>query len=221
MKDTLPGHNKYSYLISLVLHGLIVLIFALISLNVKPQSKWQQFDWILDSDHQGNIGSFPKANEEAAQATGEMSKPATALPTKESHSSNDIESPILEGPTQTKPKIQTAPLRESSLNQTPGFTNGTGGDETNSLSLLEGGSDAYFIRKSSPRIIPLEDDIVTVEFSLSADGRVDMNSLNVIKYRRSAHWEALREEMRSWRFGFTGAFKPEKRYRIQCNFKLR
>ncbi|MCB5270245.1 MAG: hypothetical protein LHW56_00210 [Candidatus Cloacimonetes bacterium] len=225
MKGSLPSQDKYAYLISLGLHALILVIFALISLNVKTQTKWQQFDWILESEPVGADSPYPSANAGTPQAAGEKATPAKAVSAEESQSFHDIESPLLEIPTETKTRIQTTPSRDSRLTQALSPTQSTGGGEGNasgfSLSLIDGGSDAYFIHETKPKITPLEDDVVIVEFSLSAEGRVKMNNLNVISYRRAAHWEALREEMRSWRFGFTGAYKPEKRYRIRCNFKLR
>ena len=226
MKSTLPTFDKYSYLISLGLHALLLLIFAIISFNVaKPQTKWHQFDWIIEPESEGVIGSYPNANEGMPESAGAMAKPAEVLPAQKSPALHDIESPLLESPAQTKPKIETAPLRESPFTQSQSTSAGTGtgvaGSSGLSMSLIEGGSDAYFIRETKPKITPLENDVVIVEFSLSADGRVQMNSLNVISYRRAAHWEALREEMHAWRFGFTGTYKPEKRYRIRCNFHLR
>ncbi|MCB5265029.1 MAG: hypothetical protein LHW41_02130 [Candidatus Cloacimonetes bacterium] len=225
MKTTLPTQDKYSYLISLGLHAVIILIFALISLKVKPQTKWQQFDWIMDSEPVGADSPFLRANAGAPKAAGEKATPAEAVPAQESHSLHDIESPLLEIPTETKTRIQTTPSRDSRFTQALSPAQSTGSGEADgtgfSFSLIDGGSDAYFIHETKPKITPLEDDVVIVEFSLSAAGRVKMNDLNVISYRRAAHWDALKEEMRSWRFGFTGAYKPEKRYRIRCNFTLR
>lgn len=225
MKISPSAHDKYSYLISLGLHALILLIFALISLNVKTQAKWQQFDWIMDSKPIGADSPYPRASAGTPQATGEKARSTEAFSAQESQSFHDIESPLLEIPTETKTKIQTTPSRDSRFTQalSPAQSTSTGEGNASgfSLSLIDGGSDAYFIHETKPKISPLEDDVVIVEFSLTAEGRVRMNDLNVISYRRAAHWEALRQEMSSWRFGFTGAYKPEKRYRIRCNFKLR
>lgn len=223
MKSALPIREKYPYLISLVLHGLILLIFAIISLNVKPQAKWHQFDWILASEPKG-ASSFSQGNAAAQHSAGEIPVLSEPIPEAENQRPQDIESPVLESPAPAKTRIQTAPLRDKSLSQglisAGNSSSGEADAAGSSLSLIEGGSDAYFIHETRPRITPLENDVVIVEFSLAADGRVQMNSVNVISYRRAAHWEALQEEMRSWRFGFTGAYKPEKRYRIRCNFKL-
>lgn len=225
MKVSLPIRDKYPFLISLGLHGLILLIFALISLNVKPETRWHQFEWLVASEPKAAASPFPSSNEGAPQAAARASKPAKAVSGQESHSFHDIESPLLESPTQVKPKIQTTPVRESplspALNSAANTAAGDAGTAGFSYSMLDGGSDAYFIRETKPKITPLEDDVVIVEFSLSANGRVNMNSLNVISYRRAAHWEALRKEMGSWIFGFTGAYKPEQLYRIRCNFTLR
>ncbi|MCB5252566.1 MAG: hypothetical protein RBR69_00235 [Candidatus Cloacimonadaceae bacterium] len=223
MKSAPPLYEKYPYLISLALHALILLIFAIISLNVKPQAKWQQFEWISASEPTMAASSLAKAD--AAHSASETSVSSEGSQELESHQLHDIESPAIASPAPAKTRIKTAPLRETSLGQTlnPSVNGSTGAAEAagSSLSLIEGGSDAYFIHETKPRITPLEDDVVIVEFALSSDGRVKMNSVNVISYRRAAHWEALREEMHSWRFGFTGAYKAEKRYRIRCNFKLR
>jgi hypothetical protein len=64
------------------------------------------------------------------------------------------------------------------------------------------------------------DDEVLFDFRLSESGRVIMSSVSVISYRQSAHWEAIRREMPSWRFGFKGRYNSERVYRMRVVFKV-
>jgi hypothetical protein len=219
VKLALPIWRKNPYLISLGLHGLLLLIFALVSFNVKPPTQWHQFDLMLDPPPKGAPSSAAGASSGKPKAATKIAKPAESVP-ELAHSLQDIESPLLDSPVQTKPKIETKPRRETPLSPAANTVGNTGAAGF-SFSLIEGDSDAYFIYETKPQIRPLENDVVVVEFSLSADGRIKMNDLKVERYNSGAHWEALQQEMRSWRFGFTGAYNPEKRYRIRCDFRLR
>ena len=226
-----PILEKYPYLISVLVHGLILLLFMLISLNPEVSKQWHQFDWIIEQREE------PPFTEpiHASVPTG-VETPASAIEREESGQKEEsiaeenpkvapIESPLFELPQSQA----TAPI--TNIERNPSLTEalssagvdtseafGTGGY---SSSLIEGGSDAYFLHETKPWVTPLMDDVVIVEFKLGRDGRVDMNSLSVISYRKAEHWEALRIAMRDWRFGFTGPYNPAKKYRIRCNFTLR
>jgi hypothetical protein len=220
-----PLAQKYPYLISVAIHALILLLFALLSLQVEPQVSWHHFDWLMDPAE--DVVASAAATTGDFEATA--SEPATEAPEASVSEQNPqvqaIESPLLESPSISNPGIQPSISRNPALTEALRSAQSNGEEGQNaagySSTLIEGGSDAFFIRESKPKIKPLEDDVVIVEFALTRDGRIAMNSVNVISYRRAAHWEALRDEMRNWRFGFTGAYDASKRYRIRCNFTLR
>lgn len=213
-----PAPFYKPYLISASLHLLLLLVLALWTVSVRDNSRWYQFEWLSEAD----LGRL-----EAAGRPGEpLAEPSTdALPRATEETTTDaapvIEQPVWDSPDSSTPIANPAAstanisssLRESALPL-------GSGSARYSSSLLEGGGDAYFIREVPPNINPLIDDTVIVEFTLSRDGRVNMSSVSVISYRRAEHFRALREAMREWRFGFTGAYEPSKVYRIRCNFSL-
>ncbi len=206
------------YLISAGMHFILLLLLALWSINMEDNRRWYQFDWLSEAD----LGSL-----EAAGQPGD----ATAQPANEQlqaveDNATNAEAPVIEQPVwdsmdastpianpNLNPSNLSSSLREAATPQGSGATG-------YSSSLLEGGGDAYFIREVAPKITPLMDDTVIVEFTLNRDGRVNMSSVSVISYRRAEHFRALREAMRDWRFGFTGAYEQSRVYRIRCNFSL-
>lgn len=227
-----PVLQRYPYLISVGIHVVILLLFMLISLNTEANQQWHEFDWILEQREEPPItepmqSSLPRANEESSAS---MEIPEDTGVSEETELVQNpvvspIESPLLEVPNQDTGAAVTSIERNPSLTEA---LSSAGVDATNPLgtggyssTLIEGGSDAYFLHETRPNIKPLMDDTVIVEFRLLSSGRVDMSSLSVVSYRRAEHWEALRVAMRDWRFGFTGPYNSEKRYRIRCNFTLR
>ncbi len=232
-----PAAKKQSYLISIGLHLVLVLIFMLITLRMEPQRRWHDFEWILSpaepdlmAETISTAGTMPSEIPATVAApsdnlVNDLSSSAQQVSETVNPSVPHIESPLLESPADTKPGITTDITRDPRLTQALSNAGedgpGLSVSGSYSSSLIEGGSDAYFLRETKPRINPLMDDVVTVEFALNRNGTVDMSSLNVLNYKRAEHWEALRLAMREWRFGFTGPYNSSKRYRIRCNFTLK
>ncbi|MDI3503131.1 MAG: hypothetical protein PWP64_67 [Candidatus Cloacimonadota bacterium] len=218
-----PLVKRYPYLLSLGIHALLLLILAFLSINVKQQTQWHQIDWYMDTEEEVISAGTKAASENIPDDTAAKDEPRTASSTEQNQQVIAIESPLLETPKISdqviEPEVSRDPVLTEALSAT--LRNPDSGQANSGIfTVIEGGSDAFFIRESKPKIQPLEDDQVIVEFALKRDGTIDMNSVNVISYRRAAHWEALRAEMHNWRFGFTGAYDASKRYRIRCNFTL-
>jgi hypothetical protein len=207
------------YIVSTAIHLVLLVLLALWTVSTENQQRWYRFDWLSEADL-GTVDGAARAGDPAASPSTEQSLgPEADAPVLEAP---QIEQPVWENtdirnsiadPVAVKDKLASS-LREAGSTQ--GIPSGS-----YSSNLLEGGGDAFFIRETAPQITPLMDDSVVVEFSLNRNGTVAMNSLKVISYRKAEHWRALREAMRGWRFGFTGAYVPGNIYRISCNFKLR
>lgn len=207
------------YMISLIIHLSLLLLLSLWKIIVEDPQKWYEFEWLSRESYIGSVAPAAAGKDTAEDAIADI--PQTD--TESSVSSEDfIEQPSWDSTDNNVPNPNTNVIR-SDLSTTihdSGLPRG-GSSSGLSLDLTQGGGDAYFIRESLPDISPLMDDTVVVEFSLNRDGSVRMNSVKVISYRRAEHWRALRDAMRSWRFGFTGGYNPNNVYRISCRFTIK
>lgn len=227
-----PILSKYSYLISIGIHAIILLLFMFISLRIDEQQKWHEIDLIFEQQKEPlftepNQSSSPSILEEnsASKDITESTVIHEESEVVQNPLVSPIDSPLLELPDEGNRVPITSIERNPSL--TEALTSAIAKNDNPleaggySSALVEGGSDAYFLHETKPNIKPLMDDTVIVEFKLLSNGRVDMSSISVVSYRRAEHWETLRKAMKDWRFGFTGPYNPEKRYRIRCNFTLK
>jgi hypothetical protein len=205
------------YLISTLLHLLILFLLALWNIRIENPQRWYQFEWLSEA----NLGAMPGTQENELSSDEAPVQEDSATPAMP-----QIETPILQSPlweaTESRAPIADAGEINQKLSRRLQDAAPVAGQNSAGYSsqLLEGGGDAYFIKETSPDITPLMDDSVIVEFRLSRDGSVIMNDLKVISYRRAEHWHALREAMKAWRFGFNKAYDPSRLYRIRCNFVL-
>ena len=210
--------RKYSsYLISGCIHLLVLLLLAFMYVHTDTRQSWHQFEW-LSAVEQGivdeAIPGVESEMESALDADPEAAEEIIVAPPL-------LESPHWESIENSSPIVDPAALNRDLANALKDDSS-TGASESApySSSMLEGGADVYFIRETSRSITPLMDDSVVVEFYIDKDGSVMMNSIKVLSYRKAEHWRSLREAMKNWRFGFTGAYNPRKVYRIRCNFRL-
>ena len=218
---------RLSYAISIGTHLLILLILAFIYYRVPQAKSWHEFEWLSPPDfvqeldkqeRQGFAEAAPSIPSSGAQALSpqhsQQPKPGV---------SNLIESPVIDH-TSSQPGAFEELKRGTGSDAfaavgdhlaNPGHASGY------NASLVSGAAEAYIIRQNPPKISPLSDDEVLIDFKLSESGRVLMNSVNVLAYKESAHWEAIRREMPSWRFGFKGQYHQDRIYRIRVVFRVR
>jgi hypothetical protein len=206
------------YLISGFIHLLLLLLLGFLYINIDTRQRWHQFEWITEMEP-GVVGkAFPQA-----EFGEDSTKPSDPTASEEVEPTTPlIENPHWENTEQQNVIIDPSTISRDNISALKDDGRvGNGESLAYSSSLIEGGADVFFIRETIPSITPLMDDSVVVEFSINRDGTVDMNSIKVISYRKAEHWYSLYEAMRSWRFGFTGAYNPRKLYQIRCNFRLK
>lgn len=217
---------KNGYAVSVVLHLIIFLILALIFVKPVLPVKWHQFEW-----------EFPlkEASDDSPAAKGVTQTPApvkaeiatsspavVSAPQAETTEQRITETPILETPsieTSTPSKV-TVPRSRARSGLLDVGKNLPGGNFGFSANMEQGSGEAYIISQPKPNIIPNEEGEVFLEFKLTGRGDVDLNSVVVLSYTNAAYVEAVQKALRSWRFGFRGAYNPDKKYRIRCKFVI-
>ncbi|HQQ67550.1 MAG TPA: hypothetical protein PLX77_01855 [Candidatus Cloacimonadota bacterium] len=210
--------------LSVALHLLILLILAFFYTNPQEQTIWHEFEWFSDefSDVALRAEISQEEEQNPAQARGgqqQKASMATENPEAKTTPSTLIEAPVID-----YSEISNTPGNAIDIPHTahsvPGVNSASESGSSYNSSLVSGSAEAYIIRQSPPRISALMDDEVLFDFRLSESGRVIMSSVSVISYRQSAHWEAIRREMPSWRFGFKGRYNSERVYRMRVVFKV-
>lgn len=210
--------------ISLALHLFILLILAFIYYTPVMQKIWHEFDW-LSPDISEIAPPEPQGITESAAG---IPKPAEKVhTTQESEVIRPIQSPLIESPVISDAPAQSGWYEEIShtqgsakLSAVGDIPSNSGGASPYNAALVSGAAEAYIIRQNPPKISPLSDDEVLIDFQLSESGRVLMNTVNVLSYKESAHWEAIRKVMPSWRFGFKGQYNSQRVYRIRIVFRV-
>lgn len=220
-------HSYSSYAISFVLHGLIFLLLAIIWYHPADIPKWHEFEWVSeDLPKSTTLTDIEQHGTEDIQnpASSESGSPLSA---HQNTAVKPMSSPLIETPVigddhasqATVDRIDHADLT-GHLPKPSDSGLGNGTDFAYNASLVSGSSEAYIIRQNPPQITPLMDDEVLIEFKLSDSGRVLMNTVSVLSYKQSAHWEAIRKEMPSWRFGFKAKYNMNRVYRIRVIFRI-
>jgi len=219
---------KNGYVISLVVHLILMLLLALWIVRPALQVKWQSFEW--------EPGEQARASE-ASPSRGLTHNPGTTQTVKAVSQTQSAPvspvSPVSVGdlrPALEQPKIaDSSPLEQKSdaVRAVRSLSRGTlkslgenlpGGNFGFSSSLEEGGGEAYIISQPKPAIMPTEEGEVYLEFRLTAKGFVDMGSVNVLSYTTASYAEAVQKVLKTWRFGFKGTYNPNRTYRIRCKF---
>jgi hypothetical protein len=219
---------KNGYLISSLIHLLIILILALIILNPKLPERWHSFEWETPSDNavsnvQSSQGIVPNAPREVADIPSPLVTPGevqNTVPTVVSPTPRLIDSPLLEAPAvststsdiNTQNRRRAATSLRSMGNTVPGGNSGFSAD------LEMGSGDAYIIQQPKPMIVPNIDGEVLLEFKLTNRGSVDISSVKVISFSTAGYVEAVQRVLPQWQFGFRGAYQPDKLYRVRCRF---
>ncbi|MDD2210280.1 MAG: hypothetical protein PHN71_03035 [Candidatus Cloacimonetes bacterium] len=208
-----------AYAISIFIHIVVFGIFSVLHLNTKNQQKWHSFDWLSETN-MGRVNTSAQYGEN--KGLKNLDSMVKNQPESGNASASKIESPFLESIENQEPAINPQRIT-GSISDKLKEAGSIGNPESKAYysNMLEGDADVYFINETLPTIAPLINDSVVVEFSLYRDGKVNMNRVKVITYRRSEHWLSLKEAMQSWRFGFTGTYNAQRVYRIRCNFTLR
>lgn len=222
-------NSASSYALSIAIHLLVLLILALLYSQPAKTIHWHQFEW--SSPEQAVLPSEISLQEEsggsqqdeiAAKPVKGISAPALN-PQVEAISSPLIESPVIVENAQ--PVVAPA---GSERGENSGALSGVGESSEGgrpgsgyNASLVSGAAEAYIIRQTVPKISPIMDDEILIDFRLSESGKVQMNSVQVQTYKAAAHWDAIRKEMPNWRFGFKGVYKAERVYRIRVVFSVK
>jgi len=229
MTFRLPPNFKNGYLLSLVVHGALLLIMALLAIHPVTRLNWHSFEWSQEQPQKLEI----PASSQGVTKRSENQQSNTAA--QETTVSQSIEQPTAKGETNTvleQPKIADTSVTEpnrsvSRVVRNPGKNalrsigeNLPGGDYGFSGSLEQGGGEAYIISQPKPAIIPSEEGEVYLEFKLDPAGRVDMSSVNIISYSTASYADAVQKALRSWKFGFKGRYEPNRMYRIRCKFVI-
>jgi len=219
---------KNGYLISTVIHLLIILILALLVLKPKLPQRWHTFEWETPeitavSNVQSSQGIVPNAPREVADIPSPIVSPGvvhTTQPAVVSPAPRIIESPLLEAPaassttsdTNTQNRKRVASSLRSMGNTIPGGNSGFSAD------LELGNGEAFIIQQPKPLIVPTIDGEVLLEFKLSSRGTVDISSVKVLSFSTAAYVEAVQKVLPQWQFGFRGAYQPDRLYRVRCRF---
>lgn len=222
--------HKYfnGYSLSLLLHALLLLLGALYVIKPQLQVTWHQFAWespepgfYSDSPAARGLPQESSASASAANEAGIPGPSATSAETAEHAASQRI----VELPLETPQASNTSSNKLSGVNRQLGSSalrelgsKALGGNMGFSSSLEPGSGDAYVIEQLKPQIVPSQDGEVLLEFRLSPQGRVVMNSVKVLSFSSAAYVEAVRKVMPEWRFGFRKAYAPQKVYRLRCKF---
>lgn len=228
----LPPQFKNSYALSGMIHAVILILLALLTLRPEIAKRWHEIEWEIPPTtiDQEPGRSAPLTNPEPMQAPSTATpsqvvpENATVNPEVKAIPSPVIQTPVLEQPDEANSSVRITRNRNVSdalRNVLPSGPTSGGGDTGFSAALESGSGDAYIISQSIPKISPVVDDEVVVRFRLSEGGTVIMTSLEVISYRQAVHVEALRKEMPSWRFGFRGQYDPQRLYSLRCKFITR
>ncbi|MBP7117911.1 MAG: hypothetical protein KBB33_06225 [Candidatus Cloacimonetes bacterium] len=222
MRQTRRGSSSMA--LSVVLHLLILLILAFFYTNPQEQTIWHEFEWFSDELRDADLPSEISREEElnpAQPRDGEQQRAPMAIENAEAPATS---STLIEAPVIDDNEIDSHPgnaINSPHIAYTvPGVNSATDGGSSYNSSLVSGSAEAYIIRQSPPRISAIMDDEVLFDFKLSESGKVIMSSVSVISYRQSTHWEAIRKEMPSWRFGFKGRYNSERVYRMRVVFKV-
>jgi TonB family protein len=224
----LPKFN-IGYLLSIVVHAVLLLIMALLAIHPAIQVKWHSFEWSQEQPQKLEIPASSKGDtQRSASQEIKAVAPVAAV-------SQSIEQPITKGETNSvleQPKIADTSIIEPNRSASRVVRNLgknalrsigenlPGGDYGFSGSLEQGGGEAYIISQPKPAIIPSEEGEVYLEFKLDQAGRVDMSSVNIISYSTASYADAVQKALRSWKFGFKGRYEPNRIYRIRCKFVI-
>lgn len=218
---------KSSYAISIALHLILLLLLSLIFYRPTKLPNWHEFEWFTDATKEEmlpaalqNIGSNTP-NTDAATHSGQpvAAKPNAAV--------KPITSPMIETPVLGEADGASSAVAPTDNSALVGHLQNLGEAVTSSgnaygynASLVSGSSEAFIIKQNPPKIRPIMDDEVQIEFRLSESGRVLMNTVSVLTYKQSLHWEAIRAEMPAWRFGFKAKYNADRIYRIRVVFRV-
>lgn len=217
-----------SYAISLAVHLLLLLLLGLFWFRPAELTKWHEFEWITDAESQElSAAETPSIGTDIPGAAGDTEAGAP-LAAPANATVKPITSPLIETPvigdtreSQANPAIIDHSELSGQMRDVGNANESTGTDYAYNASLVSGSAEAYIIRQSPPKISPQMDDEVLIEFRLSESGQVLMNTVSVLSYRQSVHWEAIRKEMPSWRFGFKGLYNAGRTYRIRVVFRVK
>jgi hypothetical protein len=226
----MPGHSqsRSSLAISLALHLLLLFILGLLHLSPLEIPRWHEFEWLSpDPPEQAIPAEQSLMGSDAPAADIAASHPVEAASAPLNPAVKPITSPLIETPVLGDQSAEhSAPVQidhaaiSGALHNVGNVADATGTAYGYNASLVSGSSEAYIIRQSPPKINPMMDDEVLIEFRLSESGRVLMNTVSVLSYKQSAHWEAIRTEMPSWRFGFKSRYNADRLYRIRVVFRV-
>ncbi|HOH59556.1 MAG TPA: hypothetical protein PLI73_01470 [Candidatus Cloacimonadota bacterium] len=222
MRQTRQGSSSMA--ISVVLHLLILLILAFFYANPQEQTIWHEFEWFSDDLSVADLPAEISREEEENQAQAREGEQQRAPMATENTEAPATPSTLIEAPVIDDNELHNHPGNAIDIPHTaytvPGVNSATDSGSSYNSSLVSGSAEAYIIRQNPPRISAIMDDEVLFDFKLAESGKVIMSSVSVISYRQSAHWEAIRREMPSWRFGFKGRYNSERVYRMRVVFKV-
>lgn len=222
------SQSRSSIAISLALHLLVLFILGLLYLRPLEIPRWHEFEWLSPDNPEERIPAEQSvAGSDAPAAPLAPSRPTEAVSALINPAAKPITSPLIETPVMgdhsdehsTPVQIDHSAI-SGALHNVGNVADATGTAYGYNASLVSGSSEAYIIRQNPPKINPLMDDEVLIEFRLSESGRVLMNTVSVLSYKQSAHWEAIRAEMPAWRFGFKNRYNAERTYRIRVVFRV-
>ncbi|MCK9309547.1 MAG: hypothetical protein PHH43_05855 [Candidatus Cloacimonetes bacterium] len=220
---------KNGYVLSLIGHLLLLLILAIFVIKPTLPTKWHSFEWELPDTPKlsatvASKGAIPGPITPIAEKQSVNQEEAVAQsspPTEVKQQPRVLESPVIDASnssaTTNPPSIRTSRNRTSDALRSLGNTlpSGNFGFSSN---LEQGDGDAYIIAQPKPVIVPDIDGEVFLEFKLNNKGGVDANSLIVLSYNSASYVEAVKKVLPQWRFGFRGAYNPDRKYRIRCKF---
>jgi len=216
------------YTLSALAHIILLVLLALLMIKPFVSSQWHSFEWVLEDENPSEEAASTKgvlgkaeisplvniANQ--ASEEGSVSPSASSVPSELA--------PIIEQPkpinSNSSSKEQVKAIRRTSSALRSVGENLPTGNMGFSSSMEQGGGEAYIVSQSKPQIVPNEEGEVYLEFKLTPTGNVDYNSINVITYSSAAYVESVRRAMRTWKFGFRGAYNPDRLYRIRCKFVI-
>lgn len=225
------GVMRNPYLISGILHLILLAVFTLITLKPGEAIKWHSFEWeqtytitppqtrgdSRKDDKQSQAGVLPIPVDET-----QMNEDSAPLQIPEPMEAN---SDLIEMPQHSREKSNSATVKQpvntkglSYMKNLPqGGRQGEGNSSHGFGSDFEG-EGVNILQRFSPAVEVKSYGTVTMQFRLNSSGRVVSESVSIQAYTASEYINASVKALEKWRFSFTGRYDQHKVYKITFVF---
>ncbi len=211
--------------ISALLHILILLVLALVSIKPQHHIKWHTFEWEQvfttplpktqgdsKAEDQLNSGEMPIVSNDS-DIDDSVSPTETSTP--QEGISDFIETPRRDR-TQRNPSVASIPAETRAVtyfkNLPYGGRSGQGMGDGSGYDF--DGQGVNILDRVVPNVTVTNYGTITMQFRLGSDGRVVQESITVLSYTASEYIQASVTAIAKWRFSFVGRYDASKVYKI-------